>query len=77
MASDNFKRWWAALPPEDVTIFSDGSEHYEHSVQHVGYSYAVYQDGVQIANSYGALNPLSHVFDAEAVGAWKGLQHMI
>jgi hypothetical protein len=32
-ASDNFKAWWAALPPEDVTIFSDGSETNEESNQ--------------------------------------------
>ena len=76
-ASAEFKKWWAALPPEDVTIFSDGSEQCIDGDRHVGYGYAVYQDGRQIASGYGAINPLSHVFDAEAIGAWKGLQHTI
>jgi hypothetical protein len=43
----------------------------------VGYGYAVYQNGRQIASGHGAINPLSHVFDAEAIGAWKALQHTL
>lgn len=76
-ASAEFKAWWATLPPEDVTIFSDGSERYIEGERHVGYGYAVYQNGRQIATGHGAINSLSHVFDAEANGAWKGLQHTI
>jgi hypothetical protein len=72
-ASDEFKKWWAALPPEDVTIFSDGSEQYIEGNRHVGYGYAIYQGGKQIATGHGSISPLSHVFDAEAIGAWKGL----
>jgi ribonuclease HI len=73
-ASAEFKKWWAALPPEDVTVFSDGSEQYIDGNRHVGYGYAVYQNGRQIVTGYGAINSLSHVFDGEAIGAWKGLQ---
>lgn len=76
-ASDNFKAWWAALPPEDVTIFSDGSERYDRGVKYVGYGYAVYQNRRQIATGYGSINTLSHVFDAEIIGAWKGLRRTI
>jgi hypothetical protein len=68
-AAANFKAWWAALLPEDVTIFLDGSEKYDRSVKYVGYGYAVYQNGRQIATGYGLINTLSHVFDAEIIGA--------
>ena len=77
MASAKFKKWWAALPPEDVTIFSDGSEQYVDRERCIGYGYAIYQNGKQLATGYGAINSLSHVFDAEAIGAWKGLQRTI
>ena len=76
-ASTEFKAWWASLPPEDVTIFPDGSEQYIDGKRHVGYGYAIYQNGKQIATGYGVINSLSHVFDAEAIGAWKGLQRTI
>ena len=76
-ASAKFKKWWAALLTEDVTIFSDGSERYIEGQRHVGYGYAIYQNGKQIATGHGSINSLSHVFDAEAIGAWKGLQHTI
>ena len=39
------------------------------------YGYAIYQAQTLIASGSGSLNPQSHVFDAEAVGAWRGLQH--
>jgi hypothetical protein len=76
-ASAKFKKWWAALPTEDITIFSDGSERYIEGQRHVGYGYAIYQNGKQIATGHGSIRSLSHVFDAEAIGAWKGLQHTI
>ena len=39
--------------------------------------FAVYQNQKQLHNGQGSLNPTSHVFDAEAVGAWRGLLHTI
>ncbi|KFZ23436.1 hypothetical protein V502_02085, partial [Pseudogymnoascus sp. VKM F-4520 (FW-2644)] len=39
-ASNNFKQWWAALPPTDVTIFSDGSEQHPTGNRKVGYGTA-------------------------------------
>jgi hypothetical protein len=76
-ASNHFKRWWAGLPHTDVTIFSDGWEQQHSGARKVGYGYAVYQNGRQTASGHGAINPLSHVFDAEAIGAWKALQHTL
>ena len=37
----------------------------------------MYQNRKQLHRGRGSLNPTSHVFDAEAVGAWRGLQHTI
>ena len=41
-ASAEFKAWWAAFPPEDVTILSDGSERLVSEEKYVGYGYAIY-----------------------------------
>lgn len=68
-----FQAWWISLPPEDVCIFSDGSEQYDEGDKLVGYGYAVYQDRTKIAEGFGSICSFSHVFDAEAIGAWKGL----
>ena len=57
-----------------VTIFSDGSESYNDAGKHMGYNYAIYQGQALVATGKGAINTLSHVFDAEAIGALKGLQ---
>src|SRR5271168_2946697 len=76
-ASAKFKKWWAALPTEDVTIFSDGSERYIEGQRHVGYGYAIYQNSKQIATGHRSINSLLHIFDAKAIGAWRGLQHTI
>ncbi|RAL60926.1 hypothetical protein DID88_010251 [Monilinia fructigena] len=74
MAAASFNDWWNALPPNTVTIFSDGSESYDDAGKHVGYGYAIYQGQALVATGKGAINTLSHVFDAEAIGALKGLQ---
>jgi len=73
-ASKAFKAWWAALPPEDVTIFSDGSELNVDGTRHCGYGFTAYQGGKELVTGYGSINACSHVFDAEAIGAWKGLR---
>jgi ribonuclease HI len=76
-AAKGFKKWWAKLPSDVVTVFSDGSEQYDQGTKYVGYGYAVYQNGVQLHTGYGSINSTSHVFDAEAIGAWKGLQRTL
>jgi len=72
-----FKKWWAELPPTDVSIFSDGSEQYLDGDRHIGYGYVVYQNSKQVISGYGAITNESHVFDAEAIGAWKGLERTL
>jgi ribonuclease HI len=77
-AAKAFEEWWAQLPPSDVTIFSDGSEQYtREGEKRVTYGFAVYQNRKQLQSGRGSLHPTSHVFDAEAIGAWRGLQHTI
>ena len=76
-ASRQFKAWWASLSPDDVTIFSDGSEKTERGTKSVSYGFAIYQNSTQLATGLGSINNISHVFDAEIIGAWKGLQHAL
>ncbi|CZS92438.1 uncharacterized protein RAG0_02957 [Rhynchosporium agropyri] len=76
-AAKVFKEWWAELPPDVVTIFSDGSEQYDKGVKYAGYGYAIYQNGKELHHGQGSINTLSHVFDAEAIGAWEGLQRTL
>jgi ribonuclease HI len=76
-AAKAFIQWWDALPPDDVLVFSDGSEQYKEHEKLVGYGYAIYQGKRQLTTGYGPINPTSHVFDAEAIGAWKGLYRTI
>jgi len=73
-AAAAFKAWWRQIPTDTVTVFSDGSEQTENGQRQVGYGYAVYQGHEQILTGCGAINPVSHVFDAEAIGAWKALE---
>ena len=77
VAADLFEKWWAQLPPMDVTVFSDGSEQHTNGSRKVSYGYAIYQNGSKIHEGQGSLHPDSHVFDAEAIGAWRGLQQVL
>ena len=74
MAAEAFKLWWATLPTGDITVFSDGSEQWKDGIHGVGYGYAVYQNCKKLEDGLGSIHEVSHVFDAEAIGAWKGLQ---
>jgi hypothetical protein len=60
-----------------LTGLSDGSEQRINGDRHVTYGYAIYWNRLKVADGRASLNPQSHVFDAEAVGAWRGLQHAI
>jgi ribonuclease HI len=77
IAAEQFKEWWGSLPPEDVTVFSDGSEQSKDGQRGVGYGFSIYQHGRKISDGLGTICSVSHVFDAEAVGAWKGLQAVL
>ncbi|KAK1916570.1 hypothetical protein P3342_012194 [Pyrenophora teres f. teres] len=72
-----FKAWWEALSPTTVTVFSDGSEQRIEGRRAVTYGYAIYQGQTKLTTGQGSLHPLSHVFDAEAIGACRGLTHAI
>jgi len=77
-AAKAFKEWWPTIPPKDVSIFSDGSEQIVQGTKRVTYGFVAYQDSkVVIAEGRGSLHPQSHVFDGEAVGAWRGLQRVL
>ncbi|KAH9859201.1 hypothetical protein J1614_012278 [Plenodomus biglobosus] len=75
-AAQQFNTWWDQLPPRDITIFSDGSEQRVEGDRRVTYGFAVYQDKCLITTGRGSLNPETHVFNAEAVGAWRGLEQV-
>ena len=77
IAADLFKKWWAQLIPTDVTIFSDGSEQFIDGRKRVTYGFVIYQNGTKLYDRRDSLHPDSHVFDAEAVGAWRGLQQIL
>ena len=76
-AAKAFKTWWALLPETTITVFSDGSEQTIEGVKRVTYGFTIYQGSRKKLTGSGSLNPQSHVFDAEAVGAWRGLQQAI
>ena len=76
-AAARFKNWWAQLPSSHVTIFSDGSEQNLDGTRRVTYGFAIYQNRQMLHKGSGSLHPQTHVFDAEAVGAWRGLQQAL
>lgn len=74
-AAKVFNRWYAGLDPWDTVIFSDGSELTNKEGDHpVGYGYVVMQNDEVVTHGSGSLHTTSHVFDAEAVGALRGLE---
>jgi len=77
IAAAAFTAWWEALSPTTVTVFSDGSEQRIEGRRAVTYGYAIYQGQTKLTTGQGSLHPLSHVFDAEAIGACRGLTHAV
>ncbi|KAF7573981.1 hypothetical protein PtrM4_056040 [Pyrenophora tritici-repentis] len=77
IAAQNFTTWWESLGQETITVFSDGSEQQINGTRVVTYGYAIYQGQAAVATGQGSLNALSHVFDAEAIGACRGLKHAL
>ncbi|EDN06245.1 predicted protein [Histoplasma mississippiense (nom. inval.)] len=73
-AAQAFKEWWRSQPSTDLYVFSDGSERSLDNSRQVGYGFIVYQGNKQLASFSAALSPMSHVFDAEAVGACWALE---
>lgn len=77
IAAQHFTTWWESLGQETITVFSDGSEQQINGTRVVTYGYAIYQGQATVATGQGSLNALSHVFDAEAIGACRGLKHAL
>ncbi|RAL64350.1 hypothetical protein DID88_001826 [Monilinia fructigena] len=73
-AAEQFNTWWSQLSDNTITVFSDGSEQYKDGAKLVGYGYAIYRGQSLVRTGSGAINSISHIFDAEAIGALKGLQ---
>ncbi|RAL61888.1 hypothetical protein DID88_002951 [Monilinia fructigena] len=73
-AAEQFNTWWSQLSDNTITVLSDGSEQYKDGAKLVGYGYAIYRGQSLVRTGSGAINSISHVFDAEAIGALKGLQ---
>ncbi|RAL68269.1 hypothetical protein DID88_008968 [Monilinia fructigena] len=73
-AAEHFNAWWSQLGRDTITVFSDATEQYKDGAKLVGYGYAVYRGQTLARTGSGAINSISHVFDAEAIGALKGLQ---
>ncbi|RYP63375.1 hypothetical protein DL771_009311 [Monosporascus sp. 5C6A] len=69
-AAEAFEGWYRTLPPGDVVVFTDGSQEGDK----IGYGFAVFQNQKLLTSGCGRLDPISNNFDAEVVGAWKGLQ---
>lgn len=76
-AAKKFEAWWRNVSANDILIFSDGSEQYKQGRKGVGYGYAIYRDRRKIADGKATISTDSHVFDAEAIGAWEGLKRAI
>ena len=57
-----------------MSPFSQTSQQWIDGTKYVTYGYAVYQNQQLLRTGQGSLNPRSHAFDAEAVGAWQGLR---
>lgn len=69
--------WHQGLPSSHTVVYTDGSEQNDESGRRVGYGFVVFSNGAQLASGSGALHPETHVFDAEAVGALRGLEAAI
>jgi len=75
LATQKFEQWFRNLDPWDLAVFTDGSQ----EGLKLGYGYAILQPGYSepIAYGKGSLDTCGVVFDAEAMGAWRGLEHAI
>jgi ribonuclease HI len=74
-AALKFLKWYSELPPGEVVVFTDGSK----GEKGLGYGYIVMQSGRDepIAEGKGKLDDCGVVFDAEALGAWRGLERAL
>jgi len=72
-AAKEFREWELLLDDSNTLVFSDGSESWQDGQHLVGYGYAVYGKGSLSSSGSAYIGPLTHVFDAEVIGALRGL----
>lgn len=72
-ATAAFHAWWTQRTEADITVFTDGSK----GDDGLGYGFVVYRGSSRIDQGNRAIHPTSTVFDAEAIGAWRGLEKAI
>lgn len=73
-AARRFIEWLDMVSPDDIVVYTDGSEKHENNCVQIGYGWAAFRAGLEFAAGSASITPESHVFDAEAIGALKGLQ---
>jgi ribonuclease HI len=79
-AKEAFLGWLDELSTDDLVIYSDGSQlppATRGGIPRKGYGYAIYQKETLLCTGYGRLHDTSVVFDAEALGALKGLRRAL
>ena len=71
-AAKAFMQWFKAQGPGDLTVFSDGSK----GEDGIGYGYVVYRgwEAEPVCSGRASLDGKSVVYDAEVIGACRGLQ---
>jgi hypothetical protein len=73
-AAKAFKEWEAQLDPEDVVLYTDGSQvKPRDGPEGTGFGYAVFQGPNMVAEGCGKLDK-AEVFDAEAEGSRHGMR---
>ncbi|TLD03543.1 uncharacterized protein PgNI_11520 [Pyricularia grisea] len=72
-AARRFMEWLDMVLPDDIVVYTDGSEKYENNCVQIGYGWAAFRAGLEFAASSASITPENHVFDAEAISALKRL----
>ncbi|KAK4223040.1 hypothetical protein QBC38DRAFT_459779 [Podospora fimiseda] len=70
-----FCNWYNRVAAEDLIVFSDGSQ----KKDKLGYGYTVFRGAGEhpIATGLAGVHTCAVVFDAEALGALRGLKHAV
>ena len=71
-AAMEFRVWELLLGDENTVVYTDGSEKWQDGQHLVGYGFAVYGKGSR-AIGFAHIGPYTYVFDAEVIGALRGL----
>lgn len=72
-AALSFQEFYQSIPPNDITLFSDGSKR-EAGDGSAGAGFVAYQAGRRALNQHFSLGPYAEVFDAEASAALAGVK---